>query len=619
VLIDVAGHGRAAAVGGEGRLKVELSDDVVHVENVAPPPRQVGAHLQRVLTPRVGQVVEPLKGVEESQQRLVRVRAEIADVAGGKGDLRHCRRRVGDIDAGNPDALCQVRAGVDRGHFEGDAAESEAKFVQPARAEGVGVVERQTLRANQTGPRAERKSGVAVRQRRRQETVCAFETVPSEEVILLRKVIVNLAVELIVLTLEHGVIKKVVDDLPVRRFPSGDIRQRIEFLNDGFSRRIILVGWNDISDEGLSGERVVNDAAYFGEVAAAHLHGRHGRKIGLAVANPPSLIIAKEKHLVVADGPAPRAAELVLPGWRFWPPVFVVEKVVGVERVVAQEFEGAAVKSVLARFDLDVDDAAARPPELGGVGAGLDFELFERVYAGEDDDRVQPRFIVVHAVEQEVVVARPHAVGRERRRGAPGQAARAVYVCAGNPAQHAGQGARQLDEIAPVQRQVFDLRFVDRSAQVGALGLHQRHCALDSDRFGRRADLQLQVHARFLVDVELHVGERQLLETGHLGGNAVRAGRQRWRDIFAVRIADDDSRYAGLRVGEGDSDAGYRGAAPIVDRPEDRAAHGLRRSLRRPQQRKQTAEKRVNDKVRKARTDFTRHNILRWDLIKIAG
>src|SRR5262249_4865944 len=232
-------------------------------------------------------------------------------------------------------------------------------------------------------------------------------TVPSEEVILLRKVIVNLAVELIVLTLEHGVIKKVVDDLPVRRFPSGDIRQRIEFLNDGFSRRIILVGWNDISDEGLSGERVVNAVAYFGEIAAAHLHGRDSRKISLAVANPPALIIAEEKHLVAADAPTHRAAELVLPEWRFGAPVFVVEKVVGVERVVAQEFEGAAVKSVLARFDLDVNDAAARPPELGGVGAGLDFELFERVYAGEDDDRVHPRFLLVHASHHELLFPLP--------------------------------------------------------------------------------------------------------------------------------------------------------------------------------------------------------------------
>lgn len=115
---------------------------------------------------RVRHVVEELEGVQESQQRLVRVRAQVADVARiilAESDLRHGRRRVGDVDAGDADRLGLVRACVNRSHLESDAAEADAGFIQPARAEGVSVVERQTLPANQTVSRAECRPGVAVR------------------------------------------------------------------------------------------------------------------------------------------------------------------------------------------------------------------------------------------------------------------------------------------------------------------------------------------------------------------------------------------------------------------------------------------------------------------------
>ena len=173
-------------------------------------------------------------------------------------------------------------------------------------------------------------------------------------------------------------------------------------------------------------------------------------------------------------GAAERAAELVLLEVRLGAAGAVVEEVVRVERVVAVELEAAAVQRVRARLDLQVDDAAERPAELGRVGAGLHLELVERVDAREDDDRLQPGLVVVDAVEHVVVVARPLAVGRERRRGAPGEAAGAVDVRAGDAAQDAGDGARQVDEVAAVERQRLDLLVGDRRAELGRGGLQQR-------------------------------------------------------------------------------------------------------------------------------------------------
>lgn len=244
----------------------------------------------------------------------------------------------------------------------------------------MSVVESQTLPANQTVSRAECRPRVAVRQGRGQKTMGAFEAVPAEEVIVLRKVVVNLYVELVVFASQHWVEEKIIDGLPVRRPRPGDVRHGVELINDGLRRRVELTIRNHIAGEGLARQGIVNCAVQLGEIAAAHLQTRHGRKKRLAVANSPALIIAEEKHLVAADSPAECAAELVLPVRRFGAPIFVIEKVVGVERVVAQEFEGAAVKIVLARFDLDIDHTAAGPTELGRVGAGLYFELFERVF-----------------------------------------------------------------------------------------------------------------------------------------------------------------------------------------------------------------------------------------------
>src|SRR5205814_2943562 len=112
-----------------------------------------------------------------------------------------------------------------------------------------------------------------------------------------------------------------------------------------------------------------------------------------------ALIVEKEEGLVFRNRAAERAAELALPEIRFVTPSAVVEEVVGVENAVAEEFEAAAVDDVGARLDLQVDDAAERAAELGRVGARLQLELVERVDAREQHDRLQPRLVVVDAVE----------------------------------------------------------------------------------------------------------------------------------------------------------------------------------------------------------------------------
>ena len=91
-----------------------------------------------------GHVVEDLEVVLVGDERLVAVGAQVPDVL--ERQLRHRRRHVVEVDAGEADRRGRVGAVVDRRHEELDRRPAEPELVQPVRAQGVRVVERQALR-----------------------------------------------------------------------------------------------------------------------------------------------------------------------------------------------------------------------------------------------------------------------------------------------------------------------------------------------------------------------------------------------------------------------------------------------------------------------------------------
>src|SRR6185503_765059 len=76
---------------------------------------------------------------------------------------------------------------------------------------------------------------------------------------------------------------------------------------------------------------------------------------------------AEEEELVFLDRPAEAPAEIVIAEHRFgnFDRPRLIEKVVGVELVVAQVLEGAAVKLISAAARHDVDRSARITPEFG--------------------------------------------------------------------------------------------------------------------------------------------------------------------------------------------------------------------------------------------------------------
>src|SRR5206468_3630717 len=138
----------------------------------------------------------------------------------------------------------------------------------------------------------------------------------------------------------------------------------IELVEDGLRGVIEAGGGNTIADERRLPLRVVDGAGQFREIAGLHGGGGDVGKIRLAFTAAPALVIDKEEGAVVADGAAESGAELVLAEGGLAAAELVVEPIVGVQAIVAEEFEGAAVERVAPGLDLDVDDAAGGTPEL---------------------------------------------------------------------------------------------------------------------------------------------------------------------------------------------------------------------------------------------------------------
>ena len=132
--------------------------------------------------------------------------------------------------------------------------------------------------------------------------------------------------------------------------------------------------------------------------------GRDGERARDRAPKPSAFVTAEEKRPAPDNRPAKGATELVLSKRRLWL-AGRMEKVRGIEGVVAMELEPAAVKLVCARLGRHVDERRRFPAKFGRVHRLLDPELLDRV-DGRVDDQVVEQFIGhLRAVEQVDVVA----------------------------------------------------------------------------------------------------------------------------------------------------------------------------------------------------------------------
>jgi hypothetical protein len=91
------------------------------------------------------------------------------------------------------------------------------------------------------------------------------------------------------------------------------------------------------------------------------------------------------------------------------------------------------------------------------------------------------------------------------------------------PADHARRQRSHINWVAAVQGEVLDLLGVDRSSDVGGIGLDLRGRSLHRHLVGDRADSQRCAYADLCLRVQDDAGSQELLEALSFGSDGVAA------------------------------------------------------------------------------------------------
>ena len=306
------------------------------------------------------------------------------------------------------------------------------------------------------------------------------------------------------------------------------VGRRVE-LQEQESGGTEAIGGNLVARERLAGQRVDGRRLRAAvdrrsaEVAGLLGVGRDKRIADRAALLAIPLERSEEVQLVLDDRPAEGAAEIVTAQLLFRLVGDLQEVVAGVQRVVAREVEGASLELVVAAARDDVDLGATGLAVLGAVAVAEDLELLDGVHRRVHQNR---------AVGADVVVVRAiHGpqVGGDRA-AADGQIGSAEQPLVLDVEEVRGGDARhqrgQLQEVAPVERQLAHLLAGDHTRDVAADGLHLHGGGLDADGLLHLPGIQREVHGPIVGDVQLNVGALTGLEPLEFDLDGVRADRQ---------------------------------------------------------------------------------------------
>ena len=213
------------------------------------------------------------------------------------------------------------------------------------------------------------------------------------------------------------------------------------------------------------GTIALNDRAcrdVVGEVAGVCLFegSGHGEGTGQAATNlTEELGIAEEEGLVLEDGPAQAAAELILAQFRLaerfaGQGIRCAKQVrIGVQLVVAEELIDSTVKVVGSALGDDVDDGTTGAACIGREGVGEDADFLNGIDGGTDADGSDDALVVVDSIDELVVDDLGLAVHGDRRAWTTivwaGTAVDVVRLAFGRT----GHNLDEIDEVSSVQRQ----------------------------------------------------------------------------------------------------------------------------------------------------------------------
>ncbi len=309
----------------------------------------------------------------------------------------------------------------------------------------------------------------------------------------------------------------------------------------------------------VGGNAEVLDAPGGGEAL-----GHEGRDLRAVDVHPARLVQllegAEEERLVLHDGPPHGGAPLVaLQLGR----VLVLD-VGGVEGVVAAVEEGGGKELVGAGAGDDVGHPALGPAVLGLVAGGDDLELLDRVLGVADEGTAVQGIVVVRAVHEEGEPGRALAEDRDL-----------VEVAPLVPPGHGGGAGHELDEVdelAPVEGQVFDRLLRDAGRCLRLARVHERELRHHLHRLFDAGRPQREVDAGRLVERHFHGPRDRAAEVLHANLDVVAAGGQERHPVGSGGDAGGGAAPRGeAAAAHGDGRAGDDGAALVAHRADDGA------------------------------------------------
>ena len=271
---------------------------------------------------------------------------------------------------------------------------------------------------------------------------------------------------------------------------------------------------------GARGQRIEDAHAVLGEVlAVAHIE-RNRVLPGAGEGDDflPAFIADEDKVLVLTDGSAEDAAELVLLVVAFGGAGHIVAEVVGIQFGVAKVIVDVAVPVVAAPLDHGVDHAAGLVAVLRVVHGGHGAEFLNRIHAGGEIPlaaSIADRGPVHH--EDVVAVALARAIEFVTAVDVPsagsGEARGAELLLAED---HARCQIEEHVTLPAVQRVLLSFDRVEHQALIGVAGIDDVLLADDGDFLVHLADDQTDGQIHLLAHGE---GDRLALQGLETGGN----------------------------------------------------------------------------------------------------
>ena len=389
-------------------------------------------------------------------------------------------------------------------------------------------------------------------------TSAATEGVPAKEQILFADHMIDAAVKLIRVA-ERGGAGDVIKCGRARGVGRGVI------LKAGVSDEAEPGLGNEVGGEGLAAigggvesERV-EDLAARGEVAFALFTRREALIKRVGAARAERFEVGHEKGFVAQDGTADNGSKLVaaegIDAAR--------EEATGVEFVVPQELEQAAVKVVGAGAECEID-CGRTAAVLGGKGVLLNLEFLHR-FNGRGEGRLAAGFGArIDSIEEEADLIGALAIDGE-----------AVTLRAAGEFGDSGDQFGKVEEVAAVEWKSDDFALADDLTDFRAALIEDRSGGDDFELGGGVANFELDVCGDLLGDLHFKAGDLVRLETLSRDTELIDAWDDQGKDVVAGGIGGGGAGGAGALVDESDGNGGNGGLGLIGDLAGDAAVGDL--------------------------------------------